>query len=149
MDSSEEEETHNISAFSKFDESIDVRNAEEIKSPVNSRPTTMKSRSRTSVVEKVVDDLEVTSPRGKRQFGTYSGNDNSFEKVMGLGSDPSDSEETDDDDIQGSAARMKSIELYDPKKFEDLEVSTEVRELFQNITRSVPRLEIAERKIAT
>ena len=42
MDSSEEEEAHDISAFSKFDESIEVRNAEEIKSPVNSRPTTMK-----------------------------------------------------------------------------------------------------------
>lgn len=34
-ESSEDEDVQNISAFSKFDESIEVRNAEEIKSPVN------------------------------------------------------------------------------------------------------------------
>lgn len=51
-----------------------------------------------------------------------------------MGSDPSDSEESDDDDIQGSSV-AKPIDLYDPKEFEGLEASTEVKELFQNIIR--------------
>lgn len=51
-----------------------------------------------------------------------------------IGSDPSDSEETDDDDIQGSSI-SKQMEIYDPKEFEDLNVSTELKELFQNISR--------------
>lgn len=55
---------------------------------------------------------------------------------MGMGSDPSDSEESDDDDIQGSSI-AKPIDLYDPKEFENLEASTEVKELFQNIIRQV------------
>lgn len=52
---------------------------------------------------------------------------------MNVGSDLSDSDETDEDDILGSTA--KTIEIYDPKQFEDLQVSSEVRELFQNISR--------------
>lgn len=136
MDSSEEEETRNISAFSKFDESIEVKNAEEIKSPVNSRPTTMQKRTIKHFDHEKNDQLEINSPRGKREFDRFSGNDNSFEKVMAIGSDPSDSEETDDDDIQGTTAKT-SIELYDHTKFDDLEVSVEVKELFQNIMRSV------------
>lgn len=51
-----------------------------------------------------------------------------------MGSDPSDSEETDDDDIQGTSLK-KSIELYNPKEFEELDVGAEIKELFQNITR--------------
>lgn len=53
---------------------------------------------------------------------------------MGIGSDPSDSEESDDDDIQGTG-NVQPIEMYNPKDFEDLQVSTEVKELFQNIMR--------------
>lgn len=53
---------------------------------------------------------------------------------MGIHSDPSDSEESDDDDIQGTI-NAQQIELYNPKDFEDLKVSTEVKELFQNIMR--------------
>lgn len=66
----------------------------------------------------------------------YSSNDVGFEKSMGMGSDPSDSEESDDDDIQGSSI-AKPIDLYDPKEFENLEASTEVKELFQNIIRQI------------
>jgi len=55
---------------------------------------------------------------------------------MRIDSDPSDSEESDDDDIQGTSV-AKSIDLYDPKEFENLEASTEVKELFQNIIRRV------------
>lgn len=64
----------------------------------------------------------------------YSGNDLDFGKPMGIGSDPSDSEESDDDDIQGTSV-AKPVDLYNPKEFENLEASTEVKELFQNITR--------------
>lgn len=68
------------------------------------------------------------------QSGRYSSNDVGFEKSMGIGSDPSDSEESDDDDIQGTSVE-KGIDLYDSKEFENLEVSTEIKELFQNIIR--------------
>ena len=64
----------------------------------------------------------------------YSGSDNNFGKSIGIHSDPSDSEESDDDDIQGTS-NAQPIEIYNPKDFEDLEVSTEVKELFQNIMR--------------
>lgn len=49
-------------------------------------------------------------------------------------SDPSDSEESDDDDIEGTKVK-KPVELYNPKEFENLEASAEVKELFQNIMR--------------
>lgn len=67
----------------------------------------------------------------------YSDNEGSFGKSMGLNSDPSDSEESDDDDIQGTS-NAQPVELYNPKDFEDLDVSAEVRELFQNIMRYLP-----------
>lgn len=57
-----------------------------------------------------------------------------FGKSLMIGSDPSDSEETDDDDIQESSI-SKQMEIYNPKEFEDLNVSTELKELFQNISR--------------
>lgn len=66
----------------------------------------------------------------------YSSNEIGFEKSLEIGSDPSDSEESDDDDIQGTNA-AKPIDLYDPKEFENLEASTEVKELFHNIMRQV------------
>lgn len=47
-DSSEDEDVQNISAFSKFDESIDVRNAEEIKSPINTAMSTSKRSPRSA-----------------------------------------------------------------------------------------------------
>lgn len=70
----------------------------------------------------------------KNIFDRFSIHENSFEQPIGLGSDPSDSEETDDDDIQGTNVK-KPVELYNPKDFEDLTASVEVKELFQNITR--------------
>lgn len=137
-DSSDEEETQNISAFSKFDESIDVRNAEEIKSPVSRRPASSR-KSRGSFIGENSKADPSSPPGGKRQFARrYSENENSFGKSMGIASDPSDSEETDDDDIQGTSI-AKHVELYDPKQFEDLDVSTEVKELFQNIMRYTPQ----------
>lgn len=66
----------------------------------------------------------------------YSNSDLGYGKSMGIGSDPSDSEESDDDDIQGTSV-AKPVDLYNPKDFENLETSTEVKELFQNITRWV------------
>ena len=102
-------------------------------------PKTLKKNSTKNIYPQVRDDLEINSPRGsKREFGRYSGADHSFEKVMGIGSDPSDSEESDDDDIQGTSTR-KSIQFYDPKEFEDLEVSAEIKELFHNIMRSAQK----------
>lgn len=64
----------------------------------------------------------------------YSNNEVGFDKAARIDSDPSDSEESDDDDIQ-STNIANPIDLYDPKEFENLEASTEVKELFQNISR--------------
>lgn len=139
-DSSDEEDdrTCDITAFGKFDEAIVVRNAEEIKSPVSHRPASSR-RTRKSVTSNSTNTLMSNSPRGnKHEFRRYSSNDVGFEKSMGIGSDPSDSEESDDDDIQGSSI-AKAIDLYDPKEFENLEASTEIKELFQNIIRYTPQ----------
>ncbi|XP_017760611.1 PREDICTED: intraflagellar transport protein 46 homolog [Eufriesea mexicana] len=136
-DSSDEEEIHNISAFTKFDESIEVRNAEEIQSPVNRRPSSSR-RTRQHPVNESSNAGRINSPREKFNFRKYSDNDNSFGKSMGIHSDPSDSEENDDDDIQGMS-NAQHVEIYNPKDFEDLDVSTEVKELFQNIMRYTPQ----------
>ncbi|KAK0074930.1 hypothetical protein PV325_002761, partial [Microctonus aethiopoides] len=139
MDSStsDDEEKQHFSAFSKFDESIVVRNAEEINSPVINRSNAMKKSGKLTS-NNSPDDLDINSPRGKRDFRRFSIHENSFEQPIGLGSDPSDSEETDDDDIQGTNVK-KPVELYNPKDFEDLTASVEVKELFQNITRYTPQ----------
>lgn len=56
-----------------------------------------------------------------------------FGKSSGIKNVASDSEETDDDEIQGGTARV--LETYNPKEFEDLYVSAEIKELFENIIR--------------
>ncbi|XP_006616677.1 intraflagellar transport protein 46 homolog [Apis dorsata] len=136
-DSSDEEDIRNISSFTKFDESIDVQNAEEIQSPVIRRPSSSR-RPRQYPINEARSSIEINSPREKYNFRRYSDNDNNFGKAMGIHSDPSDSEESDDDDIQGTI-NAQQIELYNPKDFEDLKVSTEVKELFQNIMRYTPQ----------
>ncbi|XP_011144440.1 intraflagellar transport protein 46 homolog [Harpegnathos saltator] len=131
-DSSEDEEEtrRDVPApFGKFDETIVVRNAEEIKSPVNRRPSTSRKSGKTMLTSDSSNTLESSSPRGKHDFRRFSG----------IGSDPSDSEESDDDDIQGHTSITKPVDLYNPKDFENLETSTEVKELFQNITRYTPQ----------
>jgi intraflagellar transport protein 46 len=60
--------------------------------------------------------------------------EDSFNKAMGLDSESSDSEDSEEMDIQ-KISKMKQTEFYDFKQFEDLEVSSEVKELFQNIKR--------------
>ncbi|XP_014476424.1 PREDICTED: intraflagellar transport protein 46 homolog [Dinoponera quadriceps] len=138
--SEDEEETRREvpAPFDKFDETIVVRNAEEIKSPVNLRPSTSRKSRKAILTSDSSNTLESSSPRGKHDFRRYSGNELSFSKPIDIGSDPSDSEESDDDDIQGTNV-AKPVDLYNPKEFENLEASTEVKELFQNITRYTPQ----------
>ncbi|XP_031829649.1 intraflagellar transport 46 [Nomia melanderi] len=136
-DSSDEEDAQNISAFTKFDESIEVRNAEEIQSPVRRRPSSSR-RPRQPIKQENTNSMGINSPRGKLNFRRYSDNENSFGKSLGISSDPSDSEESDDDDIQATS-NAQQVEIYNPKDFEDLEVSAEVTELFQNIMRYTPQ----------
>lgn len=58
----EDEKTHDIPAFGKFDETIVVRNAEEIKSPVSHKPpSSRKTRKSDSS-----NTLEDNSPRGRK-----------------------------------------------------------------------------------
>lgn len=65
-DSSEEEDTHNISAFTKFDETIEVRNAEEIKSPVSRRPSAKRRNSRNFSID--TSGYDLISPKTKSSF---------------------------------------------------------------------------------
>ncbi|XP_008202984.2 intraflagellar transport protein 46 homolog [Nasonia vitripennis] len=138
-DSSEEEQrTQDIAAFTKFDESIEVRNAEEIKSPVSSRRVaSMKRRGSKSKESSAPPQTDVRSPRAT-DFRRYSVPDDSFNKSMGLDSETSDSEDSEDMDAE-KMSRLKLSNYYDSKQFEDLEASTEVKELFQNITRYTPQ----------
>ncbi|XP_018348217.1 PREDICTED: intraflagellar transport protein 46 homolog isoform X2 [Trachymyrmex septentrionalis] len=134
----EDDKTRDITAFGKFDEAIVVRNSEEIKSPVNRGP--LSSRKTRKITSDSTNTLVSNSPRGsKHEFRSrYSSNDVGIEKSMEIGSDPSDSEESDDDDIQGTSI-AKPINMYDSKEFENLEASMEVKELFQNIMRYTPQ----------
>ncbi|KYN35081.1 Intraflagellar transport protein 46 like protein [Trachymyrmex septentrionalis] len=133
----EDDKTRDITAFGKFDEAIVVRNSEEIKSPVNRGP--LSSRKTRKITSDSTNTLVSNSPRGsKHEFRRYSSNDVGIEKSMEIGSDPSDSEESDDDDIQGTSI-AKPINMYDSKEFENLEASMEVKELFQNIMRYTPQ----------
>ncbi|XP_066597483.1 intraflagellar transport protein 46 homolog [Prorops nasuta] len=124
--SSEEEDSGNL-AFGKFDESIVVRNAEEVRSPSVERPSTAR-RGRHTLSSKI------QSPNKRQE--RYMERDDKISRQVNLGSEPSDSEETDEDEIQENA---KVIQLYDPGEFEDLQVSAEIKELFQNITRYTPQ----------
>ncbi|XP_043478629.1 intraflagellar transport protein 46 homolog [Leptopilina heterotoma] len=135
-DSSEEEDTHNISAFTKFDEANEIRNSDEAKSPISRRPSAKRRNSRNFSGDTPAHDL--ISPKGKNNFNKRnSEQDFNFSKPVNVGSDLSDTDETDEDDIQASNAKI--IEIYDPKQFEHLQVSSEIRELFQNIQRYVPQ----------
>ncbi|XP_078035415.1 intraflagellar transport 46 [Augochlora pura] len=134
-DSSDEEEAHNILAFTKFDESIEVRNAEEIQSPGRHRPSSSR-RPRQSAKQGTSSSTEMNTIRNK--FERYNKVETSFGKSLEIGSDPSDSEETDDDDIQGGSTAQQ-VEIYNPKDFENLKASAEVTELFQNIMRYTPQ----------
>ncbi|XP_011503206.1 PREDICTED: intraflagellar transport protein 46 homolog [Ceratosolen solmsi marchali] len=141
QDSSEEEErSQDISAFTNFDESIDVRNAVEVKSPVIEKQVTTSiklPKSKRSIVNGVTPEVDVRSPR-MMDFRRYSVPEESFNKVIGLGSETSDSEDSEELN-NPKISKTKQVELYNFKQFEDLEVSTEVRELFQNIIRYTPQ----------
>ncbi|XP_012273562.1 intraflagellar transport protein 46 homolog [Orussus abietinus] len=141
-DSSEEEDTQHISAFSKFDESIEVRNAEDIESPVISMFDNPGSRNRSKSPDESSREIGIDSSRRKSARSRYAERDDDriepFRKSMTLLDDPSDSEETDEDDIRGTNL-ARTIEYYDPKQFDDIQASAEVKELFQNITRYTPQ----------
>lgn len=53
---------------------------------------------------------------------------------VSIDSEASDSEGTDEDEIQ-SNNKTNTIDFYDPKEMKDLQVSSEVKEIFQNILR--------------
>lgn len=68
-DSSDEEETRDIPArFGKFDETIVVRDAEEIKSPVSHRPASSRKSRKSLMASDSSNTVESNSPRRKREF---------------------------------------------------------------------------------
>lgn len=66
-DPSDEDETPPMSAVTEFDESILVRNAEEIESPVHRRPSTIK-KSIGKMSSDQPYDTEINSPREKTEY---------------------------------------------------------------------------------
>lgn len=69
MDSSNSDEDvkkQHFSAFSQFDESIEVLNAEEIKSPISNKPPIMRKSAKIQLNEEK-DELDINSPRGKQR----------------------------------------------------------------------------------
>lgn len=69
-DTSDSEDDNMLPLSKKYDESIVVRNAEEINSPVHSRPTTMKKSALTRTLSKEQSDehFEINSPREKSEY---------------------------------------------------------------------------------
>ena len=162
MDSSSSEEEGgagqqpaDIAAFTKFDESIVVRNAEEVQSPRNEKDNNnrmLRRGSKTSRTSSTDDPKQLQSKQGEpdlrsprdTDFRRYSVPEDTFAKPpLGMDSETSDSEDSDEQlEPAGSSqklGRMKLADYYDPKQFEDLEASTEVKELFQNVTRYTPQ----------
>lgn len=66
--SEDEEETRHDVPFGKFDETIMVRNAEEIKSPVSRRPSASRRSRKAMLTSDSSNTLESSSPRGKHDF---------------------------------------------------------------------------------
>ncbi|XP_028998823.1 intraflagellar transport protein 46 homolog [Betta splendens] len=121
-----------------YDESLDVADTEEVASvysPTPSGQRQSKSRIRglmsaNSSSDEFDDDPE--PPRVKQPLSP----DNEDEDDDDDDDDDSDEEETDDEDDEPGLAPEGA---YDPADYANLPVSTEIKELFQYITRYTPQ----------
>ncbi|KAK7792530.1 hypothetical protein R5R35_008637 [Gryllus longicercus] len=138
-----------VASSSLYDESIDVTDAEEVKSPTTTSKRLPESFS--------IIDTPPASPGSNPEI--ISSNEAiastsnapailaiehsippmpASRRVMQSGSDLSDNtEEDDDDDDDVQAATLEGT--YDPAEFDHLPVAADIKELFQHITRYTPQ----------
>ncbi|KAK3916354.1 Intraflagellar transport protein 46-like protein [Frankliniella fusca] len=109
-----------------YDESIDVSDAEEVATP----PPSVSGSSRQ---EKNTNREKAMSNTATIRRHSMVGDNNH----RAGSSDQSDNTDDDEDDDDVKAAHLEGS--YDPQEFAHLPVSSEVKELFQNITRYTPQ----------
>uniref|UniRef100_A0A4W6FUR2 Intraflagellar transport protein 46 homolog n=1 Tax=Lates calcarifer TaxID=8187 RepID=A0A4W6FUR2_LATCA len=116
-----------------YDESLEVIDSEEVASVYSPTPESRRSRggrglmSANSSSDEFHEDHKPQRPR--EVLGGQPGEEEDEEE------EDSDEEDTDDDDEPGQAPEG----AYDPADYANLPVSTEVKELFQYITRYTPQ----------
>ncbi|XP_026275339.1 intraflagellar transport protein 46 homolog [Frankliniella occidentalis] len=110
-----------------YDESIDVSDAEEVATPPSSVSGSRRQEKSVNH-EKVINNTATI--RRHSMVGDGNHRPGSSDR-----SDNTDDDDEDDDDVK--AAHLEGS--YDPQEFAHLPVTSEVKELFQNITRYTPQ----------
>lgn len=110
-----------------YDESIDVSDAEEVATPPSS-VSGSRRQEKSSVQDKALSSMATI----RRQSLAA---DSVLRPGSSDQSDNTDDDDEDDDDVK--AAYLEGS--YDPQEFDHLPVSSEIKELFQNITRYTPQ----------
>ncbi|XP_046676937.1 intraflagellar transport protein 46 homolog [Homalodisca vitripennis] len=110
-----------------YDESIDVTNAEEVRSPT--------PESLASNLSRNDDSKSKDPPLTSRQTPSRMGKTRPHTSAAELDSDLSDNTDDDDNDVQ--AALLEGS--YDPREFDHLSVAQDIREVFQFITCYTPQ----------
>lgn len=131
-------EGSNIVVNQHYDESVEVNDFEEIASPSPRNPVLTKIEKPSSIMsyqdtasdeqslEGTDKDKEMSDGNEKKTLASFSeGDSEESESVSG------DEDDEDNDDMLEGA--------YDPAQYDDLDVSQEVKQLFQYITRYTPQ----------
>ncbi|XP_029310481.1 intraflagellar transport protein 46 homolog [Cottoperca gobio] len=125
-----------------YDESLEVIDSEEVASVYSPTPRSQRqsesrrSRKGRGLMSANSDELDedLNEPTGRRP-GVSPNEDEEEEEEEEEEEDDSDEEDSDDDDEPGKALEG----AYDPADYANLPVSTEIKELFQYITRYSPQ----------
>ncbi|KAJ9588361.1 hypothetical protein L9F63_018287 [Diploptera punctata] len=142
-DADEELQHLKFSNAALYDESIDVADAEEVKSPT---PNSNSGRNQFTLQDNNSDyeDKAMPGPSsdvailGIQKIESPHLPSHHMSRDVSDQSDNSDEDdEDDDDDVDVQAATLEGV--YDPSEFNHLPVSAEVKDLFQNITRYTPQ----------
>ncbi|XP_054282617.1 intraflagellar transport protein 46 homolog [Macrosteles quadrilineatus] len=120
-----------------YDESIDVPNAEEVRSPTPESLASNTSRNGHDDPKMKEPMRQMTSRMSKARpmSGVVRGGTQQTHVSAELDSDLSDNSEDDDDDVQ--AALLEGS--YNPRDYDHLNVSQDIREVFQYITCYTPQ----------
>ncbi|XP_063059802.1 intraflagellar transport protein 46 homolog isoform X2 [Engraulis encrasicolus] len=126
-----------------YDESLDVNDSEEIASVYTPTPRQTASRSATRIQNNMAtnssDEFEEEGKKKKGGQGSQQGlSENEEEEEEEEEDDDDDSDETESDEEEGEQGSAPEG-AYDPSDFDHLPVSSEIKELFQYITRYAPQ----------
>ncbi|XP_037333696.1 intraflagellar transport protein 46 homolog isoform X1 [Pungitius pungitius] len=116
-----------------YDESLEVLDPEEVPSPTQTQAR-RRGRGLMSTNGDEIDE-EGASQRANEPPGRQPASPNEEEEEEEEEEDDSDEEDSDDDEEPGEAPEG----VYDPADYANLPVSTEIKELFQYITRYSPQ----------